>query len=228
MKRNLKNITWGIVLVVVGILLGLSKAGILNFNLFFPGWWTLFIIIPSVIGIITDDDKIGNIIGTTIGVLLLLGCNHVISFDLILDMIFPIILVAIGLSFLLPKRNDKETTKHLEKLTKKIDEKEGLTATFAGHEVKIDNEEFKGTNLNAIFGGIDLDLRKAIIKDDIVINATSIFGGIDIKVPDNYKVKVKSNAIFGGVSNKRESNIDDKAKTIYINATCIFGGVDIK
>ena len=94
--------------------------------------------------------------------------------------------------------------------------------------MNFDGEEFKGSNLNAIFGGIKLDLRKAIVNEDIVINASSIFGGIDIYIPDNCKVKIKSNSIFGGVSNNKKCNVDDNSYTIYINASCMFGGVEIK
>ena len=66
------------------------------------------------------------------------------------------------------------------------------------------------------------------VKEDVVINATSVFGGIDIFAPDDVKVKIKSNSIFGGVSNKKDTDVTDKSKTIYINATCIFGGVEVK
>ena len=82
--------------------------------------------------------------------------------------------------------------------------------------------------MNAIFGGIKLDLRNATIKDDVVINACSVFGGIDILVPDGYKVKVKSNSLFGGVSNNKRSKTTEKSKTIFIDANCLFGGVTIK
>ena len=43
------------------------------------------------------------------------------------------------------------------------------------------------------------------------------------------KVKIKSNSIFGGVSEKRR-NIKEtsSSQTIYINASCMFGGVEIK
>ena len=66
------------------------------------------------------------------------------------------------------------------------------------------------------------------ISEDIVINTSSIFGGIDIYIPDNCKVKIKSNSIFGGVSNNKKCNVDDNSYTIYINASCMFGGVEIK
>ena len=50
----------------------------------------------------------------------------------------------------------------------------------------------------------------------------------DIYIPDNCKVKIKSNSIFGGVSNNKKCNVDDNSYTIYINASCMFGGVEIK
>ena len=100
------------------------------------------------------------------------------------------------------------------------------TAVFSGQKLNFNKEEFKGKNLSAVFGGIDLDLRGAKITSDVVINASAIFGGIDIIVPENVKVKIKSNAIFGGVSDKTKKS--EGKHTIYINATSIFGGVEIK
>ena len=40
---------WGIVFVLFGIVLGLNALGITNINIFFAGWWTMFIIVPSLI-----------------------------------------------------------------------------------------------------------------------------------------------------------------------------------
>ena len=54
------------------------------------------------------------------------------------------------------------------------------------------------------------------------------FGGIDIFVPDYVNVKINSNSIFGGVSEKNHRPTVQGAVTIYINATCMFGGVEIK
>ena len=99
-------------------------------------------------------------------------------------------------------------------------------ATFSGQKLNI-TDEFKGMDLEAIFGGIDCHLEKAKINDDVLIKASAIFGGIDIFVPEGYNVKVESTSIFGGVDNKKMT-FDEKNKTIYIKAVCIFGGVDIK
>lgn len=224
--KNYNSIFWGVILICVGVILGGNALNLFDFDIIFDGWWTLFIIIPCLAGIITNKDVKGNFIGLVIGVLLLLACQNVLSFDLIWKLLLPVIIICIGLSLIFKNTIDKEINKSIDKLNKKLNKDDGYCSTFSGQKIKID-EEFNGTNLNAIFGGIDFDLRDAKLKDDVVINASAIFGGINIYVPSNVKVKVKSNSIFGGVSNKKDTS-DSKSKTIYINATCLFGGVEIK
>lgn len=227
MKR-ISDIMWGLILIIIGVILGGNALDIFNINLFFDGWWTLFIIVPTFIGLVTEKDKTGNIIGLIIGLLLLLACRGLFDFKLIWKLIFPLIFVIIGLSLIFKNNINKEVNEKIKKLNENLSSNDGYTATFSGQNLNFDGEEFKGSNLNAIFGGIKLDLRKAIINEDIVINASSIFGGIDIYIPDNCKVKIKSNSIFGGVSNNKKCNVDDNSYTIYINASCMFGGVEIK
>ena len=96
-----------------------------------------------------------------------------------------------------------------------------------GENLNYNNEEFTGCEMNAIFGGLKCDLRKAKIKKDVVIKATSIFGGIDLLVPDDVNIKVTSVPIFGGVSDKTQPK-ENASKTIYIKATCLFGGLEIR
>lgn len=227
MKR-ISDIMWGLILIIIGVILGGNALDIFNINLFFDGWWTLFIIVPTFIGLVTERDKTGNIIGLIIGLLLLLSCRGLFDFKLIWKLIFPLIFVIIGLSLIFKNNINKEVSEKIKKLNENLSSNDGYTAIFSGQNLNFDGEEFKGSNLNAIFGGIKLDLRKAIINEDIVINASSIFGGIDIYIPDNCKVKIKSNSIFGGVSNNKKCNVDDNSYTIYINASCMFGGVEIK
>ena len=47
--RNIKNILWGIILIIIGTIIGTNALGITNINIFFKGWWTLIIIIPCFI-----------------------------------------------------------------------------------------------------------------------------------------------------------------------------------
>ena len=228
MKKT-SNLIWGLLFILIGLSIGLNTLDIVSFNILFDGWWTLIIIIPCLIGLINNEDKTGDIIGLLIGVALLLNAQGIISFDIIWKLAAPLILVIIGLSIILKGNKDSKTDVAIKKINSNDNEKTSVCSTFSSQNIKLNKEKINNLELNAIFGGIEYDLRNGVIKEDIVINVTAIFGGIDIIVPDDVNVKIKSTSIFGGASNKKQL-MDDKEKkhTIYINASCVFGGVDIK
>lgn len=219
--KNCKNIILGIILVLVGVWFGLYATGVVKVNLLFDGWWTLFIIIPSFLGLFDEEGRTGSLIGLFVGVLLLLSCQDVLNFDIVLKLIVPCVLIVTGLSFIF---KGKIKTKNIENV--KAVGVTNYNATFSGQNLDFSKEEFTGTKLDAVFGGIKCDLRNAIINDDVVIEASAIFGGITILVPKDVNVKITSTSIFGGVDGK--SKMDKPGKTIYVNATCLFGGVEVK
>ncbi len=224
------NILWGIVFIVIGVIFGLNATGVTNIDIFFDGWWTLFIIVPCFIGIFKEKDKTGNLIGLLIGIILLLCSQDYIGFDMIWKLAFPAVLVIIGVSFIFKDTFSAKINDEIKKINaENVNAQKGeYCATFSTQRVNFDGEEFNGTTLTSVFGSTYCDLRNAVINSDQVINCSATFGGIDILLPDDVKVKVKSNSIFGGVSDKKSRSKDKDAKTIYINATCLFGGVDLK
>lgn len=225
--RKFSNIMWGLVLIALGVIIGLNSLGLTSIELFFDGWWTLFIIIPCFIGLITDKEKTGSIIGLIIGILLLLGCQDIISFETFWKLLIPMLLVILGLSMVFKDVFNSKINRKISELNKNSKSEKNISAYFSGQKVVYSKEEFDGINMEAVFGGIKLDLREAIIKKDVVINGRAIFGGIDILLPENVNVVVSSSAMFGGVDNKRELNQDNKI-TIYLNGSSLFGGIDIK
>ena len=226
--KKLSKILWGVVLILVGGIFALNAFDITDITVFFDGWWTLFIIVPCFIGIFSEREKTGNIIGLLIGVFLLLCCQNVLDFDMLWKLAIPAIIVIIGLKLIFTAIFGDKATKMLVESQKNGDNVKSSTATFSGQDLNFDGEVFEGAELNAVFGGVKCDLRHAIIEKDCAVTASAIFGGIDIYVPDNINVKISSNSIFGGVSEKEHRPYIEGAVTLYINATCIFGGVDIK
>lgn len=219
------NILWGILFIFVGVIFGLNALEITNIDIFFDGWWTLFIIVPCFIGLFNDNDKTGSIIGILIGIFLLLCCQNILSFELFWKLLIPAILVTIGLSIIFKDVFNKKISEEIGKLNN--NKKGSYCSTFSSQKINID-DEFTGTDLTAVFGEVTIDLRNAKINEDVVINTSSIFGGIDLFIPEDINVKVKSTSIFGGVDDKRKNRNNDSKYTIYINSTCLFGGVDIK
>ena len=227
--KKFGNILWGLVFILIGGIIACNAIGITNIDIFFDGWWTMFIIVPCFMGIFKDHDKTGNIIGLLIGLALLLACQGILDFGMVWKLILPAILITIGLSFIFKDVFNNKVNSEIKKLNKTSANQDEYCATFAGQDVSFDGEEFKGVTLSAVFGGVKCDLRNSVINDDVVINTSSVFGGIELFVPDNVKIKIKATPIFGGVSDdKKKYNTNQDSHTIYINATCVFGGVDIK
>lgn len=229
MRYKLSNLLWGLAFIVAGIGFAGNAFNLWDFSLFFDGWWTVFIIVPCTISILENGFHISNTIGLAIGVLLLLSAQQVIDRDILGKAIFPIILILIGISIIFGHHhhhNRSNISASMNKANGKGNPE--YTSIFTKQEVRFSDEVFPGAEMNSIFGGIKLDLDKAFIDKDVVIDATTIFGGIEICVPSDVRVVVSSVPIFGGVSNKAVQAQRENAPVIYINATCIFGGIDIK
>lgn len=224
--KKFGNFLWGLVFITIGVIWALNALGITNINIFFDGWWTLFIIIPSFIGLFKNKNKTGDLVFLCVGILLLLSCRDIISFDIIWKLMIPIILIAIGLSIIFNDAINKKINDKIKSLNK--NDLEEYCATFSEQNVVLNNEEFKGANLNAIFGSVKFNMENADISSEQIINASAIFGGITIITPKNVNIKVKSTPIFGGINNKTVQIVGENIPTIYINAFCMFGGVDIK
>ncbi len=104
------------------------------------------------------------------------------------------------------------------------------SAVFAGRDIRVDNSVFQGADLTAMFGGIDMNLKNAIIQKNVTIEVKAIFGGVDIIMPSNVRVVVDVSTIFGGVDNGTRTPLgaDENTPTVFIKGTCIFGGVEVK
>lgn len=219
------NLLWGVLFIVLGLIFGLNALGITDINIFFRGWWTLFIIIPSLIGVIKECKKTSNYVWLIIGIVLLLIAQGILDIRNVRKLVFPAVLVIIGVIIIFKDVINGKVNDKIKELNK--EDKEEYYATFSSQKLNFSGDEFKGATLNAIFGGIDLNLRDVNMTQDQIINATSVFGGIDIIVPNNVNVKIKSNSIFGGVDNKAIDN-KENVPTIYVKAFCLFGGVEVK
>jgi predicted membrane protein len=105
-------------------------------------------------------------------------------------------------------------------------------AVFSGVRRRLDTQDFQGGEAFAMFGGVEIDLRKAAMKrDDVVIEVNAIFGGVDVRVPENWTVIVRGAGIFGGYEDKTmDSRVatDAKQPHLIVNGFAVFGGVTIQ
>ena len=74
-RRNIGALITGLLLLIIGVGFIGEATHLWNFNLFFPGWWTLFIIIPAFSAIVGQGFHTGNVAWLIFGVLMLLACQ---------------------------------------------------------------------------------------------------------------------------------------------------------
>jgi predicted membrane protein len=103
-------------------------------------------------------------------------------------------------------------------------------AFFGAVRRRVDSKQFEGGEVNAMFGGVELDLRDAAItKDEAVIEANATFGGVEIRVPESWNVIVAGQGIFGGYEDKRLRTHSQEARPrVVIVGHAVFGGVSIE
>ena len=147
-------------------------------------------------------------------------------------MLWPIILVAVGMSLLLRHRgHDHGRNTPNDPGDRSMDYIDELTI-FGGGEKVISSQDFKGGKVTTIFGGSEINLLSSKLSKGVnYIDIVSLFGGCNLIVPPTWNVKVDMISIFGGFSDKRSFNPqgDNKEEPVFVvKGVTIFGGGEIK
>lgn len=223
--KKLFGIVVGALLIAGGVIYALNVLGVADINFSLDGWWTLFIILPCLSGLISGSDKLGSFAGLCIGVLLLLAARDVFDFSVVWKLIIPVIIVVIGIKFITKSLG----TGKPRSAPRNINDEGELMAVFSSQKADYNGEEVSAAKLGAIFGGAECNLKNAKIVDGCTIDLVCIFGGVDLILPPNVFVKNNSFCLFGGIGDKREvQSAGGERVTLVINGFCMFGGADIK
>lgn len=118
MKKT-RNILWGIFFIIIGLIIAGNILEITDINLFFDGWWASIIIIGCTIGLITEKEKTGNVIGLGLGIVFLLASRDILDFELLIQLLFPAALVCLGLYLMFKDKIDSKRKYKKENMTKK-------------------------------------------------------------------------------------------------------------
>ena len=102
-------------------------------------------------------------------------------------------------------------------------------AIFSGSDLKGQWRAPRHLASLSIFGGTNIDLRRAIVPaDGITISCLCAFGGTDIIVPPGMRVMTRGVGIFGGFD-RTDNEVDDPAApTVVVEGLAVFGGVSVK
>jgi hypothetical protein len=108
-------------------------------------------------------------------------------------------------------------------------ESDVAVAIFGGSDFRGVWRAPRKLNSLCLFGGINVDLRKAMIPEEgLTISCACIFGGVDIIAPPGINLVVRGMAIFGGFDRPHNDVDDPSAPTVVVEGIALFGGVSVR
>ena len=227
MKKNfLVRAFFGVTIVALGGVLLLRNLEIIKFDNWSVFWgtvWAAGLVLAGLVTIVSSRQLLTRAWGLLLmaaGVSIGLNAYGVIDVS-IWKLFWPVVLIAVGLMMVFSigsanrKRAEESGTDNNEKV-----------AIFYGEQSRV-RGDYTGGSATAIFGGVDLDLRQANIKDGAIIDVFTFCGGININLPDDVIVKNEVRGVLGGSDDKTMSKPSAK-KTIYLRGECVLGGLEIK
>lgn len=229
----MKKVKSKVFAAIVGLLF-LAGAGVLaanmifglEINVFFDGWWTLFIIIPSFLGLFTRGTRIASVGGLLIGAGLLARAQGYISPEVSFwQMLVVSLLVVVGLSIIAGIFGIKT---HGKIKVKGSTEGSDIDAVFGEKNIDYSGTVFTGAEVNGVFGTVTLDLREAIIEKDCKIEVSSVFGEVVILTNPSCRFVTNGGAqVFGVVEDTSNTN-GESPVVVTVDATSVFGSVKIQ
>lgn len=105
-----------------------------------------------------------------------------------------------------------------------------LVSIFDGTELRSTASAFRGGTIVAVFGGTELDLRRATVSEHGAhLEITAFYGGVNVTVPDTWLVTTANRSIAGGVdvSVPAPDELDEHAPRVTISTRTVFGGTRI-
>lgn len=226
-KSSLIRAFLSIVIVALGGVLLLKNLEVINisWDIFWGTVWAAGFVLSGLVNIFNYRNKTSWIWGLLlVAIGILIGFNSYGIVDVSIWKVFwPVVLIAAGLAMMF--NTSPKGVKRSKKLNKDNAGNEKI-ACFWGEEDAVKGD-YTGGSLVAIFGGVDLDLRQAKIKDGSVIEIFTFCGGVNITLPDDVIIENEVRGFLGGTDDKTLPK-DSVKKTLYLKGECILGGLEIK
>jgi hypothetical protein len=212
------RILWGLVLLALGGILLADQLGAIAAGATIATWWPAVIVVAGLLRLL---DRPPDVSGA--GLLVLIGAVLLVWrlgwFDL--AVVLPVALIVGGLWVLVRRPRSSAAAVAGDR---PLD----LVAVFGARDVRVTGDRFTGGKATAVFGGVELDLRGALLgADGARLELVAVLGGVDVVLPRGWDVRISGPAVLGGTDD-RTLPAAEGAPRLDVRASAVLGGVTVK
>ena len=218
----------GVALVALGGLWTLDNLGLANAGAVLR-WWPILLLLVGLMKLtgfaMEKQAPLGGFL-TIIGSLLLLGELDFVHIGF--GIIWPLFFIFMGV--MIVTRAIRGPGDAPAPGTADEDDYVRSFALMGGVERNNQSQSFRGGELTAVMGGVQLDLDGAKPAGGrAVIDVFAMWGGIEIGVPDDWRVELETSPVMGGVENSAKLAPDvEPVGTLVVRGLVVMGGVEVK
>jgi hypothetical protein len=220
-RRHSTQTLLGGLVVLLGLVLLARTTGVYDTGVLLRYVPSLFVLL-GVYALVSSGFR--NVVGSLV-VVLVAGAWQLVALDLLQpDEVFslwPLLVVLFGLSLVLGRYRAARVPREVAYPS--------TLAVFGGREDRATSKQFRGADLTALFGGVELDLRDAAVADPpATVNATALFGGVELIVPRDWNVRMDVLPVLGGAADERaRGESDHESVDLVVTGLAAFGGVSV-
>jgi predicted membrane protein len=222
--RLTPHLMFGLMIILVGIVFTLDNLNIAHAEDYLRYWPVGLIAIgaaklwQSRAGY---GSPIGGVIFTLVGTWLLLDSLEYVEANLF-DF-WPLLLVFVGGMIVWQAVRGRQ-----QRVLGNENDSVNALAILSGVNRGSNSTSFKGGELTAFMGGVEVDLRQAAINGDAVIDVFAMWGGIEIRVPESWTVIGRVTPLMGGFEDSTRAPQVASTHRLIIRGVVVMGGVEIK
>jgi predicted membrane protein len=215
----------GAIIVAFGLVLLADNVGMADADRVLR-FWPLGLVAVGVLKLFQGPGRSSRVLGGFLVVGgLLLSAEHILGMPIDFDDWWPLVLIGFGILILSRSRHGARTR---DGATASREETISEFATWAAKQRRVATSSFRGADLTAIMGGIELDLRGAgTATGEAVVDVFVMWGGVEIWVPPDWAVSNEVSLLMGGAEDKSTGTQDARHRLI-IRGFVLMGGLEIK
>lgn len=229
-RHAARRITFGLGVIGIGTLALLDNLGAFGMPLL-RTFWPLVLVLFGVSHLVSPRHSGSWLVGAVL--VIVGGVMTAHNLDLLhfrpRDW-WPLLIILVGVSILMrglfPHRHRERcgdtpsTLEHGDRIS--------IDASFAAINQQNDSRSFKGGRIDVSFGGVELDLRQAVMDGpEAVLEVSARFSGVELRVPREWQVVVDIAPTLGGVDDKTVPPMNPTQRLV-LRGDAVFGGVEIK